>query len=465
MRGASLIPALLAVLTVAPFSPAAAQSSWSVSPDGPFTTVSAALEGAAAGDTIRVAPGVYRERLVVERPVTLIGEGWPILDGGGEGNVVEARARLVIRGFVVRDSGDRPEREDAGIVVHGAPARIEGNRFEDVLYGIHLKEAAGSLVRGNEIRGKPLPIERRGDGIRLWYSHGTRVVGNTVEGTRDVVLYFSNRLLVQANTIVDGRYGLHTMYSHRGRFLDNRIEGNDVGAFLMYSEGLRLEGNVFADAGGATGMGLGLKDAEDVRVVGNLFVGNAIGVHLDNSPRNETVPNDFVDNAFVANGAAVRLLPSVRGNRLHGNAFIGNGRPAEVAGGTRSGQVGQNDWRGNHWSEYAGFDKDGDGIGDSPFEHVRLADDLLDRHPALTIFSGSPALALLNLLGRFLPLLQPEPVVIDPAPRLAARAAQTWRDRGHSIEGRGKPIGPALWAMVVLGSVGMAWRSTRSRTR
>jgi nitrous oxidase accessory protein len=428
--------------------------------------VGAALERAADGDTVRVASGVYRERLVIQRPAVLIGEGWPVLDGGGEGHIVEARAPLAIRGFVLRNSGTRPEREDAGIVVQGAPARIEDNRIEDVLYGVYLKEAPGSLVRGNEIRGKPLPLERRGDGIRLWYSPDTRIEGNTVRDARDVVLYFSDRLIVRGNTIRDGRYGLHTMYSNRGRFVDNRVEGNNVGAFLMYSEGPLLEGNVFADAGGASGMGLGLKDTEDIRAVGNLFVGNAVGLHLDNSPRSETLANDFVDNTFVANEVAVRLLPSVRGNRLHGNAFINNRRPAEVAGGSRTGQARQNDWRGNHWSGYAGFDEDGDGIGDSPFEHVRLGDELLGRHPALKIFSASPALALVDLLGRFLPLLQPEPVVTDLEPRLSATAAERWHGREAAMGGRRSAAGPAtLWAMLTLLTFGVAWRTTRSGTR
>ncbi|HKY60428.1 MAG TPA: NosD domain-containing protein, partial [Gemmatimonadota bacterium] len=282
-----IVAAGLATVAVGGAHPVFSQVPWRVSPGGPLETVGAALDSAAAGDTIRVGPGIYRERIVVERPVVLIGEGRPVLDGGGRGHVVEARAPLTIRGFVIRDSGSRPDREDAGILVQGATARIEGNRLEDVLYGVYLKDAPGSVVAGNEIRGKPLPLERRGDGIRLWYSHGSRVLGNTVRDTRDVVLYFSDRLVLQANTIVDGRYGLHTMYCHRGSFLDNRVQGNEVGAFLMYSDGLVLEGNVFADAAGASGMGLGLKDADDVHASGNLLVGNQVGIHLDNSPRSE----------------------------------------------------------------------------------------------------------------------------------------------------------------------------------
>lgn len=455
MRFTCLLTALLAALAALPV-PASAQRVWRVSPDGPLDTVGAALERAAGGDTVRVAPGVYRERLVIRRPAVLIGEGRPVLDGGGQGHVVDARAALTIQGFVLRNSGARPEREDAGIVVQGAPARIEDNRIEDVLYGVYLKQAPGSIVRGNQIRGKPLPLERRGDGIRLWYSPGSRIVGNTVRETRDVVLYFSDHLVVRGNTIADGRYGLHTMYCHRGRFLDNRVVGNDVGAFLMYSEGLVLEGNVFADAGGASGMGLGLKDTEDVRAAGNLFVGNVVGIHLDNSPRSEGTTNIFIDNALVANEVAVRLLPSVRGNRLHGNAFVGNDRPVEVAGGSRQDQARQNEWRGNQWSEYAGFDEDGDGIGDTPFEHVRLGAELLARHPALQVFSASPALTLLDLLGRFLPLLQPEPVVVDLEPRRSVPAANRWEGRLSRTGGaNGRITWPTTaWALAGLLGVG-----------
>lgn len=457
MRRSRLLPLLLAVLGAMAGSAASAQTVWRVGGEGPLATVGAALDRAAAGDTIRVGPGLYRERLVVERAVTLIGEGRPVLDGGGHGHVVEARAPVTLRGFVLRGSGDRPEREDAGVLVHGAPARIEDNRLEDVLYGVYLKEAPGSVVRGNEIRGKSLPLERRGDGIRLWYSHGSRIVENDVRGTRDVVLYFSDRLLVRGNTIREGRYGLHTMYSHQGRFLDNRVEDNLVGAFLMYSEGLELRGNVLADAAGASGMGLGLKDADRVTATGNLVAGNAVGIHLDNSPRGEDAANRFLDNALVANGAAVRLLPSVRGNRFHGNAFVANARPAEVAGGSRRGQAGQNDWRGNHWGGYVGFDEDGDGVGDTPYRHVRLGEELLGRHPALRIFSGSPALALLDLLGRFLPLLEPEPVVVDPAPRLESRAVERWRGRLVGARGAdGSASATLLWLLAAVGAVALA---------
>lgn len=368
----------------------------------------------------------------MERALTLLGSGRPVIDGGGRGHVVEATAPLTLRGFVLRASGERVDTEDAGVMVRGARAVVEDNVLEDVFYGIYLKEAPGSIVRGNRIHGKPFPPPRRGDGIRLWRASGTRIVDNRVRGARDVVVYFSDSLRVRGNTIEDGRYGLHYMYSNHNRFEGNRFERNEVGAFIMYSVDIELRDNVFARSSGygagSSGMGLGLKDSDDVRVEGNLFVQDEVGVHLDNSPHSRDAVNELRENLFLYDGVAVRLLPSVRGNRIVANSFVANDVEVEVAGGVAPGQAGQNDWAGNYWSGYAGFDRNGDGIGDTPFVAARLVDDLLGKYPALRLFAMSPAMPAVDALSRFFPLLQPEPVAIDSTPTVRALALERWQD-------------------------------------
>lgn len=44
---------------------------------GEYASLAAALEAAADGDVLTVAPGTYRENLVVQRAVTLRGGGSP----------------------------------------------------------------------------------------------------------------------------------------------------------------------------------------------------------------------------------------------------------------------------------------------------------------------------------------------------------------------------------------------------
>lgn len=433
-----------------------------------FATIGAALAAAEPGDTVVVGSGVYTEHLRIERPVTLLGRGRPVIDGGGEGHVVEATAQLTLRGFVIRGSGTSVDHEDSGVMIRDASARVVDNRVEDVLYGIYLKNSRGSLIQGNRVAGKPLPLARRGDAIRLWYSNRVRIIGNEVERARDVVVYFSDSLRVVDNVVRHGRYGLHYMYSNDNVFERNTFSENEVGAFIMYSSRILLRDNVFARARSTSGMGLGLKDADAIRVEGNLFVDNQVAVHLDNSPHSRDERNRFARNLLLFNRTGVRLLPSVRANLFEHNDIVGNGRPVEVAGRGSREQASQNTWRENHWSEYAGFDRKGDGTGDTPFEYARLTDDLLNRYPALQLFARAPALGLVEMLSRFFPLLRPQPVVVDSAPSLASAQLARWRDRppvsvlgGPETASSGGGAIAILWA----GLAGLVLLALRRGTR
>lgn len=417
----------LAIAIAVPLrSEAQSGSALVVSEVGPYTTLSDAVSAAKAGDSILVRSGTYYGSVVIDRPLTIVGTGRPIIDGEGSGHVIEALAAVTIRGLDIRASGSRVDTEDAGIMVQGAAAHIEDNDIRDVLYGVYLKEAPGSNVRDNTIHGKPLSLSRRGDGIRLWESSDSRVSGNHIVGARDLVVYFSDRLEVRDNIVTDGRYGLHYMYSDDNVISGNRFERNDVGGFFMYSRGLTLESNVFAESRGATGIGIGLKDADEIKVRDNLIIANAVGVHLDNSPSDVNTPNWFEKNLLILNDTGVRMLPSVQRNQFAGNEFRRNGRPVRVPGGAVDAQATLNAWAGNYWSDYAGFDADSDARGDTPYIYAKLADELLSRHPKLAAFEGSPALTLLDVLSRFFPLLEPQPIVIDSAPQLEGRLEARW---------------------------------------
>lgn len=61
----------------------------------PYCTLHAAVSAAAPGDTIRVAPGTYAERLSLPRDVTIVGEegaGATVIDGEGVGTVISLPA-------------------------------------------------------------------------------------------------------------------------------------------------------------------------------------------------------------------------------------------------------------------------------------------------------------------------------------------------------------------------------------
>jgi nitrous oxidase accessory protein len=374
---------------------------------------------AAAGDRVIVEGGRHRGPLAIDRPLSLEGRDWPVVEGPGRGTVVAVRAPgTAISGFVIRGSGSSLDEENSGLTLDESPgSRIVGNRFEDVLFGIYLRESSRTEIVDNTISSKRLDLPRRGDAIRIWYSDDVRLEGNRVSDGRDVVLWYSERLTVRRNRVARGRYGLHFMYCDDAEIEENLLLDNSVGAFLMYSRRLRLRRNTISGNHGPSGFGVGLKDMDDAAIIGNRFIGNRIGAFLDNSPREATSRIELSANLLAGNDVGVSILPNVRRGSFLDNSFVENQQQVEVAGG--GGDAAANLWRGHFWSSYVGYDGDGDGRGDVPFRADRLFEDLADRRPLLKLFLYSPAKEALEVAARTLPLIRPRPKVVDEAPRMA----------------------------------------------
>ena len=376
------------------------------------------IAAAREGDTIEVGPGVYHEHLRIDKPITLVGRGCPVLDGSGNGDIVEIAAPSVtLRGFVVRNTGIDLDRENAGIRVLSSRAVIEGNVLEDILFGIDLREAPDSVIRGNRVGGKALDIARRGDGIRLWRSDRTVLENNVIHDGRDAILWYSTGIMFRGNRSDRCRYGLHLMYSDEVTIEDNELTANSVGIYLMYSKGVQVHRNRLIRNRGPSGYGLGLKETDRFTIEDNLIVGNRVGVYLDGSPFTSAKPGEFIRNTFAHNDVGMTFLPSVKGNVLTENNFVDNTEQVSVGG--RGELKGNQFWlgdRGNFWTDYTGYDEDGDGVGDFMHESQTLFENLLDREPKLRILLFSPAQQAIEFVGRALPAIRPEPKFTDEVP-------------------------------------------------
>jgi nitrous oxidase accessory protein len=362
---------------------------------------------------------VYQGPFEINRSVELIGHDWPVLDGGDEGTVVEITAPdVVIKGFVIKNSGDTLAEENSGIAVEAPGALIEGNRLEDTLFGIYLRKAHETIIRDNDITSKDLDVPRRGDPIRVWFSNDVLIENNEVNEGRDVVLWYSERLTVRDNEVNGGRYGLHFMYCDDAIIENNLLTNNSVGTFLMYSRRLHLFNNTIAYNRGPSGFGVGLKDMDDAVIENNLFLDNRIGAHLDNSPRELNSIGRFEGNVFAFNDIGIRLAPSVRRNQFQSNSFIDNGEQVNIAG--RGGRAENNAWtvadQGNYWSDYIGYDGDADGLGDVPYKSERLFENLTDNDSSLRLFLYSPVEQAVDFAARAIPFVKPQPKLSDQSP-------------------------------------------------
>jgi nitrous oxidase accessory protein len=212
------------------------------------------------------------------------------------------------------------------------------------------------------------------------------------------------------------------MYAHDGVVRDSRLIGNTVGIFVMYSGRMQLEGNVLAGARGAAGVGIGFKESDDLTIARNWIVANTAGAYLDRTPRSPSQPVTFEGNVLALNQVALHLHSSESGVLVHGNDFRENVLAAEVDGG---GDALGLDVSGNHWSGYEGYDLDGDGRGDVPFELKRLTSAMKDAHPELRLLEGTVAMGFIDAVAEATPVFATEKVLVDPAPLMQAKGIGT----------------------------------------
>ncbi len=401
-----------------------AQTTLTVCPGCPLNDLHTAVRQAPDGATLDVRGGLYPGPLLIDRPLTLIGRDWPIIDGGGQGTVVTISAPDVrFEGFVVRSSGSSHDREDSGIRVQAPRAAIVRNQVLDALFGIYLENAPDSLVEHNLIVGKELPEPVRGDGLKIWYSPRAQVLDNELHDIRDALVWYSDDTVVQGNHISRARYGLHFMYSQRSLVERNVIEDNSVGIYLMYGAHQTVRFNVLQANRGPSGYGLALKETDGVVAEQNLIHRNRVGIYIDNSPLSPDIENRIIGNWISYNDTGLLLTPATRRNRIAGNTILENLETVAVSGGGRLVDLEWvEDGRGNFWSDYAGYDADRDGIGDLPYRDEPLFESMTDRYPILQFFRFSLAATAIDLAARAVPLFRPEPRVTDPAPLVAPGA-------------------------------------------
>jgi nitrous oxidase accessory protein len=149
-------------------------------------------------------------------------------------------------------------------------------------------------------------------------------------------------------------------------------------------------------------------------VEGNDILHCATGLQA-NTPLSTERVLTIRENRFAYNVVGMSFYGEQGGHRVLRNRFENNLSQVVTSG---PGAGSANAWHGNFWSDYQGFDRNHDGVGDTPYELNFYADRIWMEIPKAKFFANSPAFELLDFLERLAPFSSPYTLLHDAAPRM-----------------------------------------------
>jgi len=307
---------------------------------GDYPTIQAAINAAADNDTVLVSAGVHEGKIVIDRPLHLVGVSREntFIDGQGctaltcESPVVlVSSSNVEIRGFTILN----PDVYGVGVFAKGVSnVNVTNNVITSSMEegdGVRLTEVSDCLVSDNVFRVNLFAVN-------ITDSSFNRIVRNIVEGSNvaGIELFGGKDNTVSGNTVMAEENGVELV-----RSVNNTVAGNVL-----------RRGSIH---------GIMLEESSKNMVVENNFLGNRIGINIQFSRENIFYLNNLFSSVF-------RQVSHVDEADLPFNRW-------------------DNGTAGNYWDDYAGLDDGsnertiGDGIGDTGVPHRTV-----DNYPLMAPF-------------------------------------------------------------------------------
>jgi len=368
-----------------------------------ITTIQQALALAYSGDTIFVEPGIYHEgNIIINAAIVLKGINKPVLDGENKYEIISIKSsNVTIDGFKLLHAGRSEIHDIAGIKIYNChDVSLVNNILDDTNFGIYAQYSNKCLIKNNRLISYGTEELQSGNGIHCFKSDSMLIIGNSITGHRDGIYFefVTNSMIWRNSSLRNIRYGLHFMFSQDDNYIGNIFKHNGSGVAVMYSHGVKIFNNLFEENWGDAAYGILLKDIADSYILGNHFLKNTVGIHMEGCSRIELKRNAFLDN-----GWAIKIQASCDDNNIVQNNFIGNTFDVGT-----NGSLVLNTFNGNYWDKYEGYDLNKNKIGDVPYHPLSIYSMIIDNNPSALMLFRSFIVSLIDKSEKIIPTVTPE---------------------------------------------------------
>lgn len=342
------------------------------------STIQSELDVLQANEHFILKAGVYKENLVITKPVTIQSEGkveW-------QGTIEVAANNVKIEGITF--SGEQ------GIIAKKVKnVEVVNNIFRTKKQPIYFDGVQDSMITDVEIIGAQKHYSKNVHGISVFNSTDITMRNNKITYTQDgIYLENSQDIVAENNEMAHGRYGIHVMYGGSVSVRDNRFQHYVTGVMSMVAEDVEVAQNDIRYQHQLNSTGITIYQTKDVEIHHNTIAENSIAIQLQQVKDIYILENIFSSNQLVLkNYQPTNVL--FEQNELYANVLIAS-----------SGHKGIT-LQGNSFDDYAGNDFDGDGYGDEAYVATSTFGKWVLKNEHYQYFIGSTATDMLEKMDHY----------------------------------------------------------------